>query len=257
MANTDDRELAELAAKANEEAARGDAAVKHSMKHYRAAGEALLAAKARVGHGKWLKWLAENFHYSQVTANKYMQLADNPDKVKPGSNLTQAMRELAEERAADQSIRLAETDDEPADEEEDDTGARYRDDEPPVPSHANADVGRLLALLAQRYSTITIYTPDEAEDGEADTSLTVSPRARGERPRTYCRDGLLECLRAAAAEEASRQCPKCRAFRREADFPRDRGRPGGRFSWCRKCNRENVSQHKEEAKAAAEARRHA
>jgi hypothetical protein len=285
--SADPSELSELAARANEEAARGDAATKHALKHYRAAGDALLEAKAACGHGKWLKWLRANVRFSQSMASRYMRVAARWAELEPSSNLAGALRVLSEadddapewpDAPEDEgragpggapSLRViadGADDDGPdagADDcEEDDTGARYRDDDEPAPagpSTSHAEIGRLLALLTVRHSTVTVYTPDAADDeaGAADTSLTVSPRARGERPRTYHRDGLLECLRAAAEMEVSRQCPRCRAFRRPADFPRDGGRPGGRFSWCRKCNRENVGQHKAEAKAAAEARRQA
>jgi len=45
------------------------------------AGRLLNAAKAKVGHGKWLTWLAENVECSQRTAQKYMKYARKEDKL--------------------------------------------------------------------------------------------------------------------------------------------------------------------------------
>jgi hypothetical protein len=41
----------------------------------RRAGELLIEAKGRVGHGRWSKWLGQNFDGSARTARAYMQLA--------------------------------------------------------------------------------------------------------------------------------------------------------------------------------------
>lgn len=39
-------------------------------------GEYLTEAKSILSHGDWLKWLAENVHFSERTAQRYMQLAE-------------------------------------------------------------------------------------------------------------------------------------------------------------------------------------
>jgi hypothetical protein len=41
------------------------------------AGQILLTAKERCEHGEWLPWLEANFHGSQRTARRYMQVASN------------------------------------------------------------------------------------------------------------------------------------------------------------------------------------
>jgi hypothetical protein len=53
------------------------AAISHAI----AVGEGLIEAKALVGHGEWLPWLAENFDFSERTAQKYIRLAKHRDAV--------------------------------------------------------------------------------------------------------------------------------------------------------------------------------
>jgi hypothetical protein len=45
--------------------------------HARAAGELLIQAKAKAGHGKWLPWLRDECEISVRTASLYMRLAKN------------------------------------------------------------------------------------------------------------------------------------------------------------------------------------
>lgn len=45
-------------------------------------GEALIAAKETIAHGEWGKWLAKHFVASQDTANNYMRLAANSERVR-------------------------------------------------------------------------------------------------------------------------------------------------------------------------------
>lgn len=54
------------------ELAEGDQA---GLEHYRRAGEMLIEAKDQVAHGRWSRWLTENFELSQPTARRYMRLA--------------------------------------------------------------------------------------------------------------------------------------------------------------------------------------
>jgi hypothetical protein len=52
-----------------------------AISHAIAVGEGLLEAKALLGHGEWLPWLAENFDFSERTAQKYIRLAKHRDEV--------------------------------------------------------------------------------------------------------------------------------------------------------------------------------
>jgi len=45
------------------------------IEHMLAAGDALIAAKAAVGHGNWLSWLREECDLSERQAQKYMTIA--------------------------------------------------------------------------------------------------------------------------------------------------------------------------------------
>lgn len=71
----------ELAIRANEAHARvrmaGEAMVTYAIE----AGDALIAAKAKVRHGEWLPWLEANFDGSRWTASGYMRLASNGERV--------------------------------------------------------------------------------------------------------------------------------------------------------------------------------
>jgi hypothetical protein len=89
-------DLAELAATANREHAAGEADVRAGLEHFRAAGEALLKAKKRCGHGRWLPWLKANVKFSQQTASVYMRVAQDWDKLPAAGNLRDALRLLTE-----------------------------------------------------------------------------------------------------------------------------------------------------------------
>lgn len=53
-----------------------------AVEHARLAGEALLKAKAEVGHGGWLDWLSSaGFEFGQRTAQNYMRLAKELPKL--------------------------------------------------------------------------------------------------------------------------------------------------------------------------------
>ncbi len=71
------REVADLAALAVIANAEHDQAEPHRQayqEHARAAGAALIAAKAAVGHGAFRQWIADNLTYSRATANRYMKM---------------------------------------------------------------------------------------------------------------------------------------------------------------------------------------
>lgn len=73
--------LEELALEANRRHALCREAAWAIVEHALTAGEALLAAKAQVQHGAWLPWLAANFDGSERTAQLYMTVAANPQRV--------------------------------------------------------------------------------------------------------------------------------------------------------------------------------
>jgi hypothetical protein len=66
---------ASLAAKINAAHSAATKAVAEGAMHAIKAGELLLEAKAKVGHGQWAKWQRENLSFSKRTAQVYMQLA--------------------------------------------------------------------------------------------------------------------------------------------------------------------------------------
>jgi hypothetical protein len=94
-------DLAALAAEINAEHKAGEQATRKGLEHFRAAGAALLKAKAACGHGNWLPWLQKNVKFSQQTASVYMRLAkDWDDKLLAAGDLREAMRILADAATA-------------------------------------------------------------------------------------------------------------------------------------------------------------
>ena len=71
--------LDELPAEIGCEHAAAVATYRTPVDHAIRAGVLLLEAKALVGHGNWLDWLAANFPASVRTAQHYMKLAENPE----------------------------------------------------------------------------------------------------------------------------------------------------------------------------------
>jgi hypothetical protein len=69
--------LTDLAARIKAEHAAYVAAIKQSLSRAMAAGDLLLEAKAQLGHGEWLPWLAERCGIPERTASRYMKLARN------------------------------------------------------------------------------------------------------------------------------------------------------------------------------------
>jgi hypothetical protein len=66
-----------------------------SMAHYIAAGERLIEVKARQQHGAWLKWLDENFDLSEDTAEIYMKLARNAERVRNSTSIRKGLEAIA------------------------------------------------------------------------------------------------------------------------------------------------------------------
>jgi hypothetical protein len=78
MPQTKSTDLAELAKRANDLYGLGQAAEKKSLAYYRQAGEALIEAKKKVGHGKWETWMKNNLKFSPTQAKRYMALVKSP-----------------------------------------------------------------------------------------------------------------------------------------------------------------------------------
>jgi hypothetical protein len=100
-------DLAVLAAQINHEHAQAEAALRSSLGHARAAGELLAQAKARCGHGGWLHWLREHVRFSERTAQGYMRIAREWDRLQanpqPVADLTyrEALQVLSQPQGAD------------------------------------------------------------------------------------------------------------------------------------------------------------
>jgi predicted transcriptional regulator len=67
--------LQELAAAANREHEEGCRAARGALVHWLNAGEALLAAKKRIGWGEWTDWLVANFDGPPSMAKYYVRIA--------------------------------------------------------------------------------------------------------------------------------------------------------------------------------------
>ncbi len=94
-------QLADLAYAINEEHAKTLTAARTTLKHARHVGELLTQAKAAVGHGRWLPWLAASVTFSAPTAQRYMRVAANWDEIANTSSVTHLTE--AQQLLADQS----------------------------------------------------------------------------------------------------------------------------------------------------------
>jgi hypothetical protein len=87
--------LKDLAATIVREVAAADRAGAAYHDHARAAGAALIEAKAQVRHGEWLPWLAENCGLTERTAQHWMRFArgevETLDQSRPKSALNADM----------------------------------------------------------------------------------------------------------------------------------------------------------------------
>lgn len=90
----------ELAVIANREHALALDALDSVIVHAATAGEALIQAKASLAHGEWLPWLEEKFEGSEDTAQGYMKIARNTERVRyllaenPDLSLRQALKAI-------------------------------------------------------------------------------------------------------------------------------------------------------------------
>src|SRR5262245_16452543 len=112
-------DLLTLAARANAAHEAGENSAREGLERFREAGEALLLAKEKCGHGKWLPWLEKNVKFSQPTAWAYMQVATHWEKLSAADNLRDALRMLTRKP--------------PAEEADDEEGGGVLDDEDDTP----------------------------------------------------------------------------------------------------------------------------
>jgi hypothetical protein len=90
-------DLAELAGRINAEHEAGERATRRGLEHFRAAGDALLQAKADCGHGRFKAWVEKNVKVSYRTAAVYMRLAREWEKCAAAAHLRDALRMLTED----------------------------------------------------------------------------------------------------------------------------------------------------------------
>jgi hypothetical protein len=76
-----EKQLAALAARANDFHWKYHNGVRALLPYAQKAGQALIEAKALAGHGNWLEWLTHNFDGSLSTAERYMTIARHPDAI--------------------------------------------------------------------------------------------------------------------------------------------------------------------------------
>jgi Protein of unknown function (DUF3102) len=105
---------ADLAAQINAEHEAAFGKAREALEHARRAGELLLQAKGAVGHGKWLPWLKTNCKFSERTAQAYMRLASQWDRLQSKSAavadlpLRDALELLADKSPPSASVLLPE-----------------------------------------------------------------------------------------------------------------------------------------------------
>jgi hypothetical protein len=93
-----DAYLADLAAEIRQEHAAVRTSARQTLDHAIRAGELLLQAKDKVGHGRWTDWLPNHCDLSERTAQAYMRLARNKVNPQLSADLTidAALKALAE-----------------------------------------------------------------------------------------------------------------------------------------------------------------
>jgi N6-adenosine-specific RNA methylase IME4 len=93
--------LDDLAQEIRQELAAAEADWQSAVQHGIRAGELLIEAKSRVRHGEWLPWLETNFPDSVATAELYMKLARNSERVQNLTSIRSAVALLTERSARD------------------------------------------------------------------------------------------------------------------------------------------------------------
>ncbi len=93
------RSIDVLATRINEEHRACERAVVSAVEHAIRAGEMLLEAKERAGHGNWGDWLRQHFEGSERHAQRYMHIARRKDELNPTRvsdlSIRGALRELS------------------------------------------------------------------------------------------------------------------------------------------------------------------
>ena len=79
--NTTDLSLDGLATRINEAHRECESAARSAVDQAVRAGELLIEAKGKVGHGSWLQWMGDNCECSARTAQRYMTVARNRDLI--------------------------------------------------------------------------------------------------------------------------------------------------------------------------------
>lgn len=95
-----DLDVEALAVIANESAEEVESSARKTVEHAERCGRALLAAKEKVAHGKWLTWLGAHFDYGQQHASRYMTIASNYARVRNlegATSIREALRMIAED----------------------------------------------------------------------------------------------------------------------------------------------------------------
>lgn len=90
-----------LAARANAEHHAYETTQTAALAHAIAAGDALNAAKERVGHGGWLAWVDEHCDFTDRTAARYMRIARNKTRVSDLDSVRAALDVLTAPRLVD------------------------------------------------------------------------------------------------------------------------------------------------------------
>ena len=150
-------EIEELTQRANHLASECQEAIQQVVWRAVECGEVLWEAKEKLGHGKWLQWLSEDWQHSERTAERYMQLAANRGLLeqRQPESLRQAVALIVEARGTakpkpeprpeprpavtvrhvvpDQVQQLEE--DGPGDDIDDDDDYSYDHERPAVPQH--------------------------------------------------------------------------------------------------------------------------
>jgi len=136
--------LRDLASKIATAHSRSEATLRKSVLYAREAGEFLIEAKRHVPVGKWGAWIRKNLPFSHATANLYMRLADNWDRLDSERVKNLSLRKLAKVVSdLDRDDREPEEKDKEPEEED--------DPEAPAPAPRHFDkYARLLERVTKR-----------------------------------------------------------------------------------------------------------